>query len=188
MNKICETCGIEFSKTNSCSRKEWDKRKFCSHKCADFNNRNFIEDVWKYINKKSEDECWEWMGGFDGKGYGRIYFEHKRRGAHRVVYELTYGKIQNELYVCHKCNNPICCNPKHLYLGTQKDNLKQMIEDGRSHVGEKHGLAKLTEEDVLKIRKMYSTGKYTLKTLGETFKTCFQNISDIINRKHWRHI
>lgn len=150
--------------------------------------KNTIKNVWEKINKKSEDECWEWKGYTDKNGYGRIMINHITYRAHRIAYELTHGSIPKGLYVLHHCNNPPCCNPNHLYAGTQKDNMKQMIVDGHSCVGEKHPMGKLRGEDILKIKKLYSTGRYTLKEIGIMFGTSDKNIHLIKSNKRWKHI
>jgi len=76
--------------------------------------------------------CWEWTGCLDKKGYGQFYYKGKHRRAHRVSWALKYGEIPpSELFACHKCDNPKCVNPDHLFLGTQSDNMKDMSRKGR---------------------------------------------------------
>lgn len=75
------------------------------------------------------------------------------KGAHRATYELFYGQIEGGLYVLHRCGRRCCCNPDHLYLGTQKQNMSDMIAHGTVAIGSRHGQAKLTESDVLAIRR-----------------------------------
>ena len=76
--------------------------------------------------------CWLWTGSFFQSGYGRFSINQKVHRAHRVSYFLYNGNITNKFYICHKCDNPKCVNPKHLYQGTAKDNSKDMCEKGRS--------------------------------------------------------
>ncbi len=152
------------------------------------NPKNTLEDVWKKIDKRTEDECWEWMGCKNWDGYGTIKINQILWGVHRLVYELTYGSIPKELFVCHKCNNPSCCNPKHLYVGTPKDNMDQRDREERQAMGEKNGRSKLTKQDVLEIRRLYSLENYSQRKLGEMFGICKTQISRIINRKNWRYV
>lgn len=78
--------------------------------------KNTFEDVWKRINIKDKDNCWEWKGYLNSNGYGQIKINLKRYTVTRIVYELTYSKIPKGLYISHKCNNKKCCNPQHLFL------------------------------------------------------------------------
>ena len=91
---------------------------------------------WSLVRRGRPDECWEWQGGRNGDGYG--YFKQQR--AHRLAYWLTVAKPQR--YVLHGCNNRLCCNPKHLYDGTHKQNMRDMTtagrHDGRNRRGEQH--------------------------------------------------
>ena len=104
-----------------------------------------IKRFWGHIDIKSEDECWEWKIFTTPKGYGQFQANRCTYKSHRLAYYLTYGKIPEDLYICHKCNNRKCCNPKHLYAGTQKENVQDCIRSGKfyfSGAGEKHLCAK----------------------------------------------
>jgi predicted XRE-type DNA-binding protein len=149
---------------------------------------NSPEDIWKKINKKSSSECWEWDGYLIWNGYGRITIKNKGYLVHRLAYELTYGDIPEGLLVCHTCDNRKCCNPQHLFLGTQQSNYNDMVVKNRDRKanGEKQGLHKLTISQVKEIRLLYKSNSYTQKELGNLFKVGQCTISDIINYKLWR--
>lgn len=84
---------------------------------------------WEKVNKT--DNCWNWTGAINNKGYGRINIDGKSQLAHRVSFEIANGKIDDKMKVLHSCDNSFCVNPKHLWLGTQKDNLIDMAKKGR---------------------------------------------------------
>lgn len=116
-----------------------------------------IERFWSQVDRRSDDECWEWRGKLTrgGRGYGYLHFAGVRHIASRLAYELENGVIPKGLHVLHKCDNPPCCNPKHLFVGTQADNVRDMVEKKRNGVvcGEDNGQHKLTAEQVLDIRR-----------------------------------
>ncbi len=156
---------------------------------------NLPEDVWKYIDIKGENECWTFKGcrkiTKHHKTYGKIMVNNIFWDAHRLVYTLIFGKIPDGLLVCHTCDNMACCNPSHLFLGTQKENIADMIKKGRysseSGVGsgEKHWNSKLTEEHVREIRRLLEIGKYTQQQLGTKFGVSQVTISDIKRKAVW---
>lgn len=126
-----------------------------------------IKDVEKdFINllkKTSNESCWLYLSGKDKDGYGRLTLDGKRIRAHRFAYELFNNtKIPEGMIICHKCDNPPCCNPTHLFLGTHQDNIKDKVNKGRGWnpilYGEKNGNSKLTDierEEIRKLRKQY---------------------------------
>jgi hypothetical protein len=142
---------------------------------------------WSKINKKSEFACWEWIRGTDTNGYGKVRFRKHIQMAHRVAWILTHGEITNKLIICHSCDNPPCCNPDHLFLGTHLDNAHDKIKKGRDKhrflYGDNHQNTTISDKDILRIRELYSTGKFTYKKLGKLFGCTFQHIGAIILRK-----
>ncbi len=134
-----------------------------------------------------DDKCWNWNGDKNQDGYGRIQINFKKYFIHRIVYELIYGSIPKNLCVLHRCDNRLCFNPQHLYLGTRNDNMKDMVQKNRSYhpIGEKNSNHKLTIEEVKEIRLLYSSKQYTQKTLSEKFNITRQHLSKIIKNKIW---
>jgi len=144
---------------------------------------NTSDDFWKKVNIKSIDECWEWVGSCDTGGYGQFGMNFKRYGCHRLSWTLTHGQIPEYLCVLHRCDNKLCCNPNHLWLGTYSENNKDRHNKKRDAVGKFHGRHKLTNEQIIKIRELYSTNKYTQKELSIEFSVCREYISEIILNK-----
>ena len=137
------------------------------------------ERFWKYVDKKGKNECWEWLRSKTFGGYGRIQICGKAKLTSRFSYELHFGKIPKDLFVLHRCDNPSCCNPKHLFLGTAKDNMIDKMNKGRCFNG-MLGKFKLSKSKIEKIKKMYKTGEYTQKELGEKFKINQGTISNYL--------
>jgi hypothetical protein len=90
-----------------------------------------ISGFWSKVKILSDNECWPWLRRKDRKGYGQLFFTRDNEKAHRVAFQVTNGPIPSGFCVLHHCDNPICCNPDHLFLGTQLDNIKDMAEKGR---------------------------------------------------------
>ena len=146
------------------------------------------ERFWEKV-EKTENGCWEWTAGKFNAGYGQFAVNGKHQLAHRFSYELTYGEIPDGLFVCHRCDNPPCVNPEHLFLGTHADNMADRNEKGRVSKGEEHYYSKLTEENVLEIRQRVASGKWGIKSkLAKEFGVSNPQISDIVNRKKWKHV
>jgi hypothetical protein len=146
------------------------------------------ERFWSKVKKTRS--CWLWLGAKSPSGHGQISISGKMVGAHRFSYELHNGSIPKGIgyygtCVCHSCDNPQCVNPKHLWTGTQRENLDDMVNKGRIK-GERHPRAKLTQRQVDKIRKLYSTGKYTQRKLGLMFGVNKTPIGYIINKINWK--
>lgn len=155
----------------------------------------FLKRFWSRIHKS--DGCWEWIGGRDRRGYGYIgldasFGKSRTIKTHRAAWTIHYGLIPEGLCVLHHCDNPPCVRPDHLFVGTNLDNIINKMEKGRAALpmnrGEGHGLAKLNAEQVLQIRELYATGKFSYREVGERFGVFLTNIRSIVKRDSWKHI
>lgn len=150
-----------------------------------------VERFWEKVDVRGPDECWPWTAGCSS-GYGRIGCGTRRRSryAHVVSYEIHKGPVPKGLYVLHSCDNPPCCNPKHLNAGTPQQNMLDKIERGRGNnvKGEKCPSAKLSEADIETIRNLYATGKITHKKLGEEFSVSKTTIRKIVLGRKWAYL
>ena len=144
---------------------------------------------WLKVNKT--DKCWNWKCGKDKDGYGQFWDCKKNFYAHRFSFQLFHNRlIQDKMFICHTCDNPSCVRPDHLFEGTHTDNMTDMVNKGRTHTlrGSLQLNSKLTEKQVLEIRKEYTNTKTTQKKLAIEYGVCQQLIGDIINRKKWNHV
>jgi hypothetical protein len=133
--------------------------------------------------------CWERQGG-TRSGYGIIGYQGRTRTAHRVAWEVFNGPIPDRLHVCHKCDNRRCCNPEHLFLGTQQQNIDDMFAKGRQSTSEQratHGNARLSPEDVRAIRALYVAG-FSQQAIADFFEIHQTAISKVIRRETWRNL
>jgi hypothetical protein len=137
-------------------------------------------------------KCWPWRGYIGRAGYGNLAVGDAKKGtarkfyAHRLIYTLYVGPIPKGMFVCHRCDNPICVNPNHLFLGTQQDNIRDMWAKGRHPLldGEKHYAHKLTALQVRAIRK--SPTSVMNKTLAERYGVDSSTISLARRGKNWK--
>jgi hypothetical protein len=160
---------------------------------------------WSKVNKNGPTPshmqhlgpCWVWIGSSDGKGYGGIR-DAGRRGrllkAHRVSWSMHSGRLTDWMIVCHRCDNPACVRPEHLFVGTQRDNVLDAVSKGRTPAkmypervvrGERHRSAKLTQAQVDEIRSLHGEGVRQVE-LAKRFGVTQANISSLLNGKSWR--
>lgn len=201
----CRQCGNAFTRKPSYVRAN-GKNLHCSRGCA-YASRVVLPSVrlWRYVDKSGPvpahcpelGSCWLWTGTKDSYGYG--YFQvapRTPRKASRVSWELANGPIEGGLWVLHKCDNPPCVRPDHLFLGTAQDNTDDMIRKGRRRSGgplvplrgRKNGMARLTSEQVLEIRSLYAERAATQEALAARYGIDQTTVSSVVRRKNWRHI
>lgn len=172
------------------------------------------EIFWAHVDKSGD--CWLWDGPRKDEGYGRFFWwdgeRNRREAAHRLAWELLRGPIPKGLFVCHDCpggDNPRCVNPAHMFLGTQLDNIRDMMRKGRhgsqvdperyraarmkcgSHLphyrGEECAYAKVTEAQVVEIRYLYAAGGITHRQLAKRFGLGKTTVGHILHGRKWAH-
>lgn len=173
----CPECASAYEPINR-------RQKHCSPRCAAAGR----------IHKPSNNpmDCWSWSGATGAFGYGQIRFDGRLFLAHRLSYELAYGPIPSGRLVMHSCDNPPCCNPAHLSLGTHADNHADMRAKGRHQirnrvVGSRHWKALLNEENVRYIRSQIAAGAVKSR-LARQFNVSRGAIQDIAAKRSWTHL
>lgn len=141
------------------------------------------ERFWQKVDKGAG--CWVWGGARDRDGYGNFNDKGKVYRAHRYAYMVHYGVDPGPWYVCHKCDNPACVNPDHLFLGDQKANRRDAMRKGRVPRGVQNGRAKLTPEIVLLMRKLHKEGTVTATVLAEQYGVDRTTVQQAINGTNW---
>lgn len=153
-----------------------------------------IEDklFWEKVEKK-ENGCWEWTGARYKSGYGqlkRYKLAKNAISAHRYVWYLKYGKFPDDM-LCHKCDNPPCVNPDHLFEGTHQDNMDDMVKKGRHNspdqAGKANGNSVLNDTKVIEIKELIKEGLNNTEIAAE-YGVTHSNISCIRRGKSWKHI
>lgn len=134
---------------------------------------------------KKTDGCWNWEGQISKLGYGSQ--GKNKNQSHRMAWKFEYGEIPKGMYVCHKCDNRICVNPEHLFLGTIRDNLKDMFGKGRNIKGCQVQSAKLNENKVKEIKLSLKEGENSL-SLSKKYTVHPRTIRDIKNNITWKHV
>ncbi len=128
-----------------------------------------------------ENKCWIWRGPINNNGYGRFSVDKIDHYAHIVAYAIKHKLNKVDLYVCHTCDNKLCVNHNHLFLGTHLDNMKDKISKGRQ-------TKKLTDKEVIEIREKYEHGIYTQRKLAGEYNVCQYTIRVIVNNLAWKHL
>lgn len=208
----CKYCHRKFLARNDTLK--IGQGQFCSRHCSNLAQPrpNRIDRFWSKVKKT--DNCWIWIGGRFNHGYGSFSSYHgKRIYAHRYSWQISQGPIPDKMFVCHKCDNPPCVRPDHLFLGTHDDNMLDAkiknrfatgVEQGRKvHPnpfpifsyesptnqkarGSKHGISKLTENDVRTIRQLLKT--HTQKHIAAMYNMTPGTLSVLARYITWRHV
>lgn len=146
------------------------------------------ERLWERVDKTDPSGCWVWTGSRISSGYGQFSLGNKSVRTHRISYELHYGPIPPGLSVLHRCDNPPCVRPEHLFVGTPAENNADKIAKGRGRVprGEANGLSKLTEIQVREIRAR--RGFDTYQALADEFGVSIGTVHNVMHRIVWRHV
>jgi hypothetical protein len=140
---------------------------------------------WPKVRRGKEDECWLWMGASNPKGYGHIRYECIYYQAHRVSWEMHYGLIPKGKWILHKCDNPGCVNPKHLFIGDVYDNNLDMYNKGRAALDNGR---KLSDEQVHEIRYLIDEGSMTQRCIASIYGISPATICMIGRRQTWRNL
>ncbi len=150
----------------------------------------FADRFWSKVKRGHNEQCWEWTAYCKKSGYGMMRVGSLKDGsrrtefAHRVSFEISHGPIPKGMHVCHRCDNPSCVNPSHLFLGTPAENHADCIQKRRHHFGEHHKNAKVTSEIVCAIRSSTDTQRELANRYGINQAT----VSVIKNYRAWSHV
>lgn len=178
--RTCPVCHKDFIPN-------FDGRVCCSAVCRDRKRGTLEERFFAHVQKT--DGCWLWVGHIESSGYGRTKINGKKVSAHRWSYELNCGEIPGGLCVLHKCDNRRCVRPSHLFLGTHQDNTDDMRKKGRrTQRGETHGRAKVTEMQVLEMRRIYKAGGVTQTALAKKYGLHPVYLHQILVGNAWAHL
>lgn len=194
-SSICDYCQQPFYSKPSLNQ------RCCSKRCMGLAKRRpLLERLMEKLTRTDDPEaCWEWSGRRDSRGYGRIHVSDqpdqpvkcREQLTHRTMWVLTHGPIPDGIEVCHRCDNPPCGNPAHLFLGTHRENMQDSIEKGRHSnppllvkQGEDYSSAKLTDDAVRAIR----ASPDRIVEIAARFHISPALASMIRSRKRWKHV
>lgn len=185
-HKQCRSC--RYAKNAEYHRMHRDQIRTQTKMPRDENGRvaptpQQVTRFWSHVEKREPGSCWPWTAKLGKNGYGCIF----NSPASRVAWIVTHGD-PGELNVLHQCDNPACCNPNHLFLGTRKDNSEDMVHKGRQARGEKNSHHKLSVSEVVEIRTLYAQGNISYCELGRRYHVAPNTIRYLVLGKTWRDI
>lgn len=203
--KICKRCNVK--KINSCFHYQASRKDGLFPHCKECRTierqlirlekgqgintdcRTVEQKFFDSIYPEPNTGCWLWGGNTNESGYA-IFYDAGHISGHRYSYKYFKGDFDLNLFVLHRCDVPCCVNPDHLFLGTHQDNMIDMDSKGRRAVlrGSDNGNSKLSEEDVLQIRKLHNPKIYPTRKLAKMYEVNQRLIWNIINRKSWKHL
>ncbi|QDI81663.1 HNH endonuclease [Methylorubrum populi] len=148
--------------------------------------RGSIERRFQAFYREAENGCWIWTGGFDRGRYGQFYISQFKIAAHRVTYALKHGPIAEGFIVCHRCDDPTCVNPEHLFLGTDLDNNADRSAKRRTHqpFGAVESYRKLSAEQA----KIILTDKRSARALAQEFGVSPNTVAKVRRGETWKHV
>jgi hypothetical protein len=173
----CSVCGASFDT----SRGFGNHRRW--HRGPSFESR-----FWSRVDATAGAfSCWPWTGELDQDGYGRIWRDDKQRRCGRIAMELSGRPLADEEEACHTCDNPICCNPAHLFAGSNLDNIADRHAKGRDPRGERNRHAVLNEDQVREIRRQMAD-RSRRQVLAAEYGVSVSTIDNVARRVTWQHV
>lgn len=153
-------------------------------------NDSVLQRFWQRVIKSQEPNgCWLWNGAlFRDSGYGQFTLGNHPVRTHRLSWVIHFGPIPDGMCVLHRCDCRLCVRPDHIWLGTQRQNVDDMLAKGRSLIGERNHKAKVTARQVIEIRSLFHSGSFTQQSLADQFGLKQPQISSIVLHKSWRHL
>lgn len=187
---ICAHCSMPFDRGYAISSKRAQQPQLCSREChSGWSKQNAENNLytrfWANVETGENDACWEWKGRRNSSGYG--IFDHNNRPniASRFCFEMQNGPLPSDIFVCHRCDNPACVNPRHLWPGTHRENMKDAVSKGRTRNAPRYGSAsnkaKLSEDAVHHIRASMDP----VKELASAYHVSTTAIRKVLNRENW---
>jgi hypothetical protein len=152
-------------------------------------NLTVQDHIDEYVMYEPNTGCWIWTGTLDHLGYAKISMNHKSLKAHRVIFQFLKDQhIPEGLFLCHHCDNRMCVNPDHMFVGTHQDNMDDEVRKGRQIKGEDYWSAKLTDTDVLEIRNRCLTTNVSFYRLAKDYDVSFNTVQKAAYGITWKHL